>query len=237
MKTNLETPFPKFMNNQFKKSKIIGAAVLVLAVAVSGILYWKRIYPWTTGTSGVTDDYEMGVMGTDETGKGGSNADGNTAEVLETYRHPTFGFSFQYPKGFKTGIFPAGEGETIVVEKSPEDEPTTAGGSAPEKAREGFQIYISAFDEEGPLTLERVKKEIPDLIVESPQTVILGSSASKDFEALVFFSRNESLGRTREAWFVWPQSPQPDGNYLYQISAYASFDAELSKIMATWKFD
>ena len=136
---------------------------------------------------------------------------------LNLYTNSSYGFSFRHPDGFETTEFEDENGEVILFEKD-------------EKA--SFQIFITPFDEPGPLTFERVRKDLPNLTIEEPQTVKIANA-----DALVFFSEDPSLGRLRESWFVWPPEPWPNGNYLYQVTSAAEFDSELSKIMATWKFE
>ncbi len=101
-----------------------------------------------------------------------------------------------------------------------------------EGSGQSFQIVISPFDEPGPLTLERIRQDLPDMAVEEPQKASIGGA-----EALVFFTSDASLGKTREVWFVWPEDPGLYGNYLYRVTSRSEFDAELSKIMATFKFN
>ena len=245
------------MKTQLSQLKIIAAAVAVLLMAAVGIWYWGTDSHLERGEGSLGEslvatfpvDYKIVKDDKGDYGKVAELSQNDGASVA-TYRHPTLGFSFQYPKDFKVGLFPDGIGETIVVEgdanvaKVKPSQPSQDEGLT----FAGFQIYITPFDESGPLTFERVKKEIPDLVLEGPQTIELRISESSkspldgersDFTvpALVFFSRNESLGKTREVWFVYPESPVPNGNYLYQITAHASFDEELSKIMATWRFN
>lgn len=157
---------------------------------------------------------------------------GDKADKGETdwtnYENSSFGFSLKHPKEFKVSEFSDEKGLAILFEE--------AGG------KRGFQIFISEFDEAGPITVERVRRELPKLVMEDEQEIVLGGrtspggSTSQKFPALVFFSRDESLGRTREAWFIWPQDPKLSGNYLFQVTARAEWDKMLSKIMATWKF-
>lgn len=138
-------------------------------------------------------------------------------DVSAVYTHPTYGFSFRYPEGFTVNSFSDESGETILVQKEG-------------RVKEGFQIFISEFDEPGPITPERIHIDVPNMVVEEPQEVMIGGSGQGlGVRALVFFSHDPSLGRTREVWFV-------HGGYLYQVTARAEFDAELSKIMATFRF-
>ena len=86
---------------------------------------------------------------------------------------------------------------------------------------------MSDFDEPGPITPLRIEKDIPDIVIESPQEVLIGKD--KKIQALIFFSKNESLGRTREVWFV------RNGN-LYQLTAYADLDGLIGPVLETLKF-
>lgn len=148
----------------------------------------------------------------------------------KTYQNSVYKFSLKYPEKFGVAEFSEGGGaHTVLFQEQ--------GGGG------GFQIFISEFDESGPITSGRIKKDIPDMVIENPQSVILGGrtsaggSTSQKLETLIFFSPDSSLSKTREVWFIWPESPQPNGNYLYQITSRAEFDAELSKIMATFRFN
>jgi len=93
------------------------------------------------------------------------------------------------------------------------------------ESKKSFQIFISPFDEPGPLTKERVKQDLPDLIINNPEQRVLKNGAV----ALVFFSEESSIGETREIWFV-------HNGYLYQISTYKELDSLVAKIISTWRF-
>jgi len=122
-----------------------------------------------------------------------------------------YGFSFQYPKDFTVTKFQEGEGDTILIQQK-------EGG--------GFQVFISPFDEEGPLTKERVLQDLPDLKIENAENRVLKNG----IPALIFFSQEESLGKTREVWFI------KNGN-LYQVTTTADLDSLVAQIIATWKFE
>lgn len=148
----------------------------------------------------------------------------------QTFTHPKYLFSFKYPKDFNATSFEDGEGDMVLVQSK--------------DSKSGFQMYITPFDEPGPITTKRVKKDLPDIMIEDPQQIELRISANEKtnqresrIPALIFFSQSESLGRTREVWFLWPEDPKLAGNYLYQVTAPAESDKELSKIMATFKFE
>lgn len=134
--------------------------------------------------------------------------------LTKTYFSEKLGFSFNYPEGFNVSGFAEGEiGYTILAQKA---------GS-----RESFQIFVLDFDEPGPITPPRIEKDIPDMVMESPQDVLVGTG--KNIRALVFFSRNESLGRTREVWFV-------QNGRLFQLTAYADMDNIIGPVLETLKF-
>lgn len=153
----------------------------------------------------------------------------NLRDGSAVYTHPQLGFSFQYPEGFKAVSIPAGDGnESIVVEPSGA---TDNQQSTTNNEQKGFQIYIAPFDQEGPLTAQFIRSELPAMPMRNIRTAKLAS-----VPAVVFESQNEDIGPTFEIWFVYPESPVPHGNYLYQIMAYKEFAGELTKILQSWKF-
>ena len=155
-------------------------------------------------------------------GSGGSVMEEKNAEPdsKQTYENNVFGFSFRYPLGFKIIEIPEDLGTTILAEKS--------------GTRESFQIFISEFDEPGPITGERIKKDLPDIVMENPLEILIGEG--KTIRALIFFVEDAALGKTREVWFVWPDDPSVAGNYLYQITTYPEMDNLIGPILDTLKF-
>ena len=146
----------------------------------------------------------------------------------KVYQNAVYGFSFEYPEDFRITEIPEDLGTTILVEK-----PGT---------RESFQIFISEFDEPGPITAERVRQDLPDLPMENPQQVILGSRTSDGsptsggITALIFFGEDAALGKTREVWFIWPDDPRVAGNYLYQVTTYPDLDGLVGPVMDSLTF-
>jgi len=123
-----------------------------------------------------------------------------------------YGFSFEYPKSFTATKFREGEnGDTILIQQK--------------DGKNGFQVFIAPFDEEGPLTKERILQDLPDLIIKNAENRVLKNG----IPALIFFSQEPSLGETREIWFV-------KNGYLYQITATKEIDSLVAQIVATWKF-
>jgi len=74
------------------------------------------------------------------------------------------------------------------------------------------------------LTEQRIKEDIPDIVIKEPLQIKVGEAI-----ALAFLSESESLGQTREVWWVYK------GN-LYQITTYTEFDETMVAILETWKF-
>lgn len=134
--------------------------------------------------------------------------------LTEEYMSPDYEFSFRYPKDFSATELEDDAGATVLLQKS--------------DAREGFQIYISEFDEAGPITPERIKKDLPDMVVNSPQHVLIGEN--KDIPALIFLSKHESLGDVREVWFT-------TNGALFQLTAYADMDNFIGPILETLTFE
>ena len=193
----------KYLNNPIFKYAIVGFVLFVLGAGF--YFFWQGEVKFPAA------NISTGIISAEGLTSGGNKTSYN---LLKTYTNSQFGFSFKYPEGFNAGSFAESEeGTTVLVQK-----PNT---------KESFQIFISAFDESGPITPERIKKDIPDMAIEDPKEVIIG--AEKNIRALIFFSKNESLDRTREVWFV------QKGN-LYQVTAYADLDVLIGSVLDTLNF-
>ena len=129
-----------------------------------------------------------------------------------TYTNFRYKFSFQCPEAFNVTDFDEEDTQTILVSKK--------------DTKDGFQIFIAPFDEPGPITKERILEDLPDFKIESPEQRLLKNGET----ALIFFTEDSSVGKTREIWFV-------HNGYLYQITTIQAFDAQLVQIMNTWKFE
>lgn len=142
----------------------------------------------------------------------GNSTESPTSE-WKTYDNKTLGFSLMYPPEYISNDLVAEDGAVIV----------TIGEKG--NLGFGFQINITSFDESpASMTVERIRRDIPDLVMEEPQAFHFGNLA----QGVSFISQNE-IGKTREMWFATQR-------YLYQISAPIAFDPVLPKIMASWKF-
>ncbi|MBI2039286.1 MAG: hypothetical protein HYT22_03340 [Candidatus Niyogibacteria bacterium] len=135
------------------------------------------------------------------------------------YTHPEIGFSLEYPRELEARRFSEGDDTETIVFQRPEDE---------DRAREertGFQIFIAPFDDEGTMiTPERILRDLPDFDIEQAQEAILSDGT----RALIFWTDDSTVGRTREVWFTGT------GVRLYQITTYAHLDSWLAKILSTW---
>lgn len=140
-----------------------------------------------------------------------------SSPFLLEYRNEPLGFSFSYPEGFKITEFSEEQGEVLLAEN---------------EAGKSFQIFIQAFDEPGPLTQDRILQDIQAMNMKN-----FRAATFDGVQALVFEQEEPSFGPTFEVWFVWPEIPQPNGNYLYQITSKAWFGEELTEILKTWRFE
>ena len=150
------------------------------------------------------------------------------------YTHPRLGFSFEKPAGYTVGALRDDSGaETLIVQRA-----SPSGASA----KDGFQIYITVLDEPLELTPNLIKSELPGTSVNNPLAINLDNKG----KGIMFSSNNDAFGgKSFEIWFttsVIASLPAEEGDsaaiqpYLFQITSYAEFSAELQKIIGTWKF-
>lgn len=150
-------------------------------------------------------------------------------DLIKNLKYPEYGFTFDYPSELKIKAFLENNGGETLIFKNPTG-----------KERRGFQIFIVPFEEasstpnnaktlknETILTPERIRQDLPSAIIEKPMEVLIGKDKNK--QALIFFSEDPSIGKTREIWFIHK------GN-LFEISTYADLDAWIGPITETFKF-
>ena len=139
---------------------------------------------------------------------------GGLAPTFETFTDEAGRFSFQYAKEFLVSAQSMGDvGDTILMHDP--------------RSKLEIQIVVMPFDEEDPLTRERILLDVPDIIIEGEQNVLIG--VKKDVSALLFSSRDSDVGNTKEVWFA-------HAGFLYQVSTLAENEAELGKFLEEWKF-
>ncbi len=119
-------------------------------------------------------------------------------------------YSFKYPDGFKVSPSPVGDLEEIVTIENSK-------GS-------GFQIFILAFDESGPITPERIQQDLPDAEINDPKNADLDGA-----KTLVFNGYDEDMGETFESWTVHKGK-------LYQISGPKTAERLVIETLETWEW-
>lgn len=189
-------------NTKFKSTIIVG----LLLIAGAGVLIWN----YAEDKKGSAFQF---------------NPASQTAAVVmgESYikfTHPDYLFSVEYPEELKIERFQEeNNSETIVFQDI-----NNANLALEEKI--GFQIFISPFEEDKILTKERILEDLPYAIIEDQIEVVLGD----DTRALLFWSDDPMIGKTREIWFI-------GGGNLYEITTYAHLDTWLAGILSTWSFN
>jgi uncharacterized membrane protein len=100
------------------------------------------------------------------------------------------------------------------------------GGEAILIKNEGYemQIFVSAFADNNPITPARIKRDIPDLIMNNPLEVIIDGTVTTAFLS------NETGINLRHIWFA-------RGGFLYQVTAPAEADFLTGEIMKKWKWN
>ena len=129
-----------------------------------------------------------------------------------TFTHQNPNFSFQIPEGFTVGQIDEAAGKSIFVQNI--------------NTGLGFQVFVSPFNENiNVLTEERIRKDLPALVIEKSQKIQINGS-----EGVAFVSQNQAFGRSREIWFVY-------NNFLYQMSTYIESEALLQKVLDTFEIN
>jgi uncharacterized protein YxeA len=146
-----------------------------------------------------------------------STDNGSTASLSgETtiYKNTAKNFSFSHPTNLTVTSFDTDGVESVVAYDA--------------ETQQGFQIEITPIDEDiTALTVERIKQDLPDILIESPQEVILGSNG----RGVAFVSDDPAFeGRSREVWFVF-------NKHLYQVRTYMKYDDLLKAVLNTWQFN
>lgn len=118
------------------------------------------------------------------------------------YTHPETGLTFPYRKEFRFHKIPENGGELILLENS--------------QRAVAFQIFIQPWYEPGPLTIERIKHDLPEMIMINTDIAELNGTP---VPMVRFHGFHDSLGYIPEAWFIY-------NGYLYQLAMYTPGDPE-----------
>ena len=151
------------------------------------------------------------------------------ALLTELYSDLKYNFSFRYPAGYTATTFPDPQNESaymIVVQKIAE--PTSS--STKPVISPGFQMRVAPIDEDiSVLTVERIRQDLPDLVINNPQEVILGDAAAAG-KGVAFTGDDPAFGgASREVWFIFNHN-------LYQIRTYAVYDPLVQAVLSSWEF-
>jgi len=196
------------------KQKIITVAVVLVGLCVFLYVYLNLNENSDVLKTQVSEEEIIGGRVEDVIGDGDGVDSGSVESGKQRYTNTKYNFSFVYPKGFTIGSFKEGvDGEIVLVQD--------------EKKQQGFQVYIIPFDESGPLTLSRIKQDLPDLQIENPQIVVIAGSS---IEALLFESQSDSYDKSREIWFIY-------GGFMYQVTTRADGDTLIGPVMESWRFE
>jgi|SRR3989338_6106682 len=119
-------------------------------------------------------------------------------------------FNIKYPNEYKV----------FSISPEPSQELTTIENSE----GKGFQIFSMPFDEEGPMTEERIRKDLPDAQINDS-----GLAELDGVKSLVFYGFDEDLGETFEVWSVY-------NGRLYQIMGKKVDEETIVKTLNTWQW-
>lgn len=192
-------------NHMRRRIFIFLAIIFLSATAIVSITYLSLLGRlWNSMSNGVESSLEQvsADMPTVDSGQGFTHEG-------DQYVNTLYGFSFVLHSDYKTQSNSVGEGAEVFTFDAGEGK--------------SFQIFVMPYDEPA-ITPERIRIDIPDIIMNNIRTATLDGA-----DALVFESVESSLGETYEIWFA-------HGERLYQITTYIANEKELNNILQTWKF-
>ena len=88
----------------------------------------------------------------------------------------------------------------------------------------GLQIFVTPFDEPGPITEERIREDLPEAEIYEPGLAKLDGEMS-----FLFYGFDEDLGETFEVWAVHKGK-------LFQIMSAKVDESLVEKTLDTWKW-
>jgi hypothetical protein len=131
-------------------------------------------------------------------------------EGWKEYVSMKYMFSLFYPADMKVSEKDEGAGASTITFQ------------IPEKA-EGFQIFITPYAE-AQVSEAQFRKDIPSGVRENLVTVGVDGAVGA-----AFYSKDATLGETREVWFV-------KNTYLYETTTLKPLEQGLDAVIASWKF-
>lgn len=197
-------------------TQIIVIVVFVAILGSAGYFGWKEI---KKAMNNGGDSKILSELSSDSL----ANIKENGEE--QVYTHPDYGFTLRYPGNLKLGKFPEGEGEIILLQGA--------------SANEGFQIFISPYNETEEFSKEVILKAEPKMKIENDKNIKIGGITTGEegndqttvlpIQALSFDSSSDS-GTTHEVWFV------ADGN-LYQATSFSQYGTEMERVLGSITFN
>lgn len=200
------------MNINLLKSKKFSVGIAVFVVFAVIFLSKAAIFQKNSNTEQASLSTAFNVVDSELNDLDNSVSVGSAeVDLKKKYTNSKYGFSLNYPDSLSVVTSTeADSGEVLLFDGS---------------GNRGFQIFITRGGDIGDITPDLITNSIPDISIKNPQVAIIGG----DLRALIFVSYDQIIGETREVWFS-------EGDFLYQITAYLDYDAELAQILSTWNF-
>jgi hypothetical protein len=180
---------------------------VVLAVFVAAVLFGAIIFASQQSAGLATNSSKSLFADGAIAGFDSSNQEPVPAGY-KRYSHPVLNFSFIYPEGYTASAFNDDVGNTVLVQRSDEH---------------GVQMFMMPFDEDiTVLTEERIRQDVPDVVMKNKREIILGDSKG------LYFQTESGLGIMHEVWFVYK------GN-LYQVTAPDASQELLQTVLTSFQ--
>ena len=133
-----------------------------------------------------------------------------SGNILNSAQNDSASFTVRYPDGYKVfSTAPDESQELYSIENSDGN---------------GFQIFVTPFDEAGPITADRIWQDMPDAQINEP-----GEAKLDGADSFVFYGYNEDIGDTFEVWTVRDEK-------LYQIMGRKTDEQLIVDTLNTWKW-
>jgi hypothetical protein len=132
----------------------------------------------------------------------------------QVYKTEENNFAFVYPEKLKiteSAIEGVDGGKRILAESG--------------EVKKGFEVVILPFDENNPITKERILQDVPDMVINNEKEITVGNG----IYALSFDGTDENIGNTSEIWFT-------HNGFLYEAQTYPEFGPQMAEILKTWQF-